>query len=236
MPPGPRAEPEEVRALLAFAEGCARFEARLDRISLALLGRPYVVSPLLGAPEEPERMVTRLDAFDCVTWAEAVWALAGSRDPVGFERRLTALRYAHGRVDWHARNHYMHAWIAHNESAGLLAPILPALWEDTGEQRVLTALAGHPPVPWRVRALPVARLPALVAVARPGDLVAFVSRRPDLDAFHVGLLAPGPVLGLRHAARSRGGSVEEPLEAFLEHNDVPGLLVARPLPPTEILT
>ncbi len=235
MPSGHLAEPAEVRALLALAEGCAGFEARLDVLSRALLGRPYAVSPLVGSPSEPEALVTRLDAFDCVTYAETVWALAGCRDPVGFERRLVSLRYTHGQVDWWARNHYMHAWIARNEAAGLLIPILSAGWVDTDETRALTALDGYPAVSWRVRALPVGRLADLAAGARPGDLAAFVSRRADLDTFHVGLLAPGPELLLRHASRSREGSIEEPLAAFLARNDVPGLLVARPLPPHEVL-
>ena len=235
MAGGVLAEPREVRALLSLAAGCLGLEERLDAISSALVGRPYAVSPLVGSPAEPERLVTRLDAFDCVTFAETVWALACSRTPAGFERRLAALRYDQGRVEWNARNHYMHAWIERNQAAHLCVPILPSRWEDTGEARTLTALDGHPPVPWRVRALPLAALPALVAAARPGDLVAFVSRRADLDAFHVGLLTPGPTLLLRHAARSLGGTVEEPLTAFLARNDAGGLLAARPLPPLEVL-
>ena len=40
-----------------------------------------VVRPLIGSSAVPEELVTRLDAFDCVTYAESVLALGWSPLP-----------------------------------------------------------------------------------------------------------------------------------------------------------
>ncbi len=201
---------------------------RLDALSSALLGRPYLSGPLVGSPEEEELLVTRLDAFDCVTYVESVYALAASTGPEDFPARLALLRYHLGCVAWRARSHYTSDWLDRNVAQGLLRPLLEARWVD--EPRTLSVLAGYPVRTRPVRWLPVDRVGELAV--EPGDFAGFVSTRDDLDTFHVGLLFPGEdEPWLRHASRTHGSVVQVPLSLFLSSNETPGVLVARPLPP-----
>lgn len=197
---------------------------RLDRISSRLLGSPYAAGPLVGSPTVPERLVTRTDAFDCVTFVETVFALALSEEPSDFPRVLQALRYSGGRLDWSQRHHYTSQWIAHNRKRGRVRLFGQDL-RVRGKARDLDVVAGLPPVRWVPRYCPVGRAGRLEW--RAGDLVAFVSTRADLDVFHVGLVIPGEAPTLRHASRSRGRVLDQPLASFLAENDTPGLLVAR---------
>ncbi len=221
-----RADPADLIRLLSTVHGMDR-EARLTLLSGMLLDRPYRPNPLVGDAEQDEQLVSRLDSFDCVTFVESVWALAEAEDPDGLVPALQALRYHDGRIAWSRRNHYTSQWIARNEEAGLLERVGVDRWTRVGEPRTLSALASHPPVAWDPVCLPVDRAQELGPLVRSGDLVAFVSTRDDLDVFHVGLLIATSPLRLRHAGRSAGRVVDEPLTAFLERNDTPGLLVAR---------
>lgn len=225
------ADPLEVERLLALAAEASDLSARMAVISAALMGRPYAVGSLVGGPDEPERLVTRLDAFDCVTYSDAVLALATAADPAGYAARILALRYHRGQLSWSSRNHYTHSWLERNVGAGLLAPVLLALWHSQGPPRTLDILEGYPALPWRPRYLPWSRRASLEACARTGDWVGFISRRPRLDTFHVGLLVAEGELSVRHASRSRGRVIQEPLAACMVDWDVPGLLLARPLLP-----
>lgn len=227
MTPGP--DPD-LAALLAEAAGLP-FAERMGLLSARLLGRPYVTAPLVGSSALPERMVCRLDGFDCVTFAESVLALASCRRPGEFPRRLAALRYLDGEVAWRARNHYMSWWLERNAAAGLLSPLLPGALVREARPRALSALPGWPIEERVVSYLPSERAALLDGTARTGDVVCFVSTRSDLDTFHVGLLVQGDVVGLRHAARSRGSVVQEPLAAFLSREETPGMMLARPLEP-----
>lgn len=228
------AEPAEVARLLALARQAPDLPGRLERISGALMGRPYVVGSLVGGPDEPEVLVTRLDAFDCVTFCDSVIALATAASPAAFAARVTALRYHHAALGWSARNHYTHTWLARNVAAGLLVPLLPERWQDVGEPRTLDVLPGYPALPWQPRYLcwTPAHRAALEAEARDGDWLGFISHRPMLDTFHVGLLVRDGGLCVRHASRSRGRVIQEPLAQCMVDWDVPGLFVARPLDPS----
>ncbi|MBX2801341.1 MAG: DUF1460 domain-containing protein [Myxococcales bacterium] len=227
-----RASDEDVQALIDVAwEGNPTLPERLDRLSSTLLGKPYVAFGLVGGPDEPEQLVTKVDGFDCVTFAETVWALAQSRTSADFPEQLTALRYHGARCSWASRNHYMSRWIQRNIAAGHAEPLLLDEEIDTGQVRDLSCLPRYPVQRWPVRYVPSAAVPALTARARMGDLVGFMSDKDDLDTFHVGLLAPvaGQPLAVRHAGRSRSMVVHQDLVEFLEDNDVPGMLLARPL-------
>jgi hypothetical protein len=221
-----RADRAELVRLLSTVHGMDR-EARLTLLSGLLLDRPYRANPLVGGPGEDERLVSRLDHFDCVTFVETVWALAAVEAPDEFEPTLRALRYRGGQVRWSERNHYTNQWIERNGDGGRLERVGVDRWTRVGGPRTLSALAGHPPVAWDPVCLPVERVGELERLARSGDLVAFASTRDDLDVFHVGLLIASTPLRLRHAGRSAGRVVDEPLPVFLEKNETSGLLVAR---------
>lgn len=232
--PSPPIDDAEITAALALLDDDPAFATRLERLSGHFLGRPYLAFTLVGDAATPEQLVARLDGFDCVTYTETVVALARSRNRTGFVRELTALRYDGGRIAWAARNHFMNRWMARNLRDGRVREVLPQAAVRTGEVRRLDLLPGYEAQKWPVAYVPVSALERLAEQAEMGDVVAFVSRKPNLDTFHVGLLVPpsgSEPLRVRHAGRSAGKVVEEPLLTFITRNDVPGLLVARPVPP-----
>ena len=228
-----KADPRDLVRLLGMIHDVASCEQRLDLLSATFVGRPYLDQPLVGSPTEPEKMVSRLDGFDCVTFVESVLALARSRTPTDFEQELAAVRYDQGRVDWLARNHYMTLWIERNGSAGIVRPQGVEHWTGETPVRRLCCLGDYPPLDRRIAFLPADAADRLGEWGRSGDVLCFVSQRDDLDTFHVGLLVRRDAdltLRLRHASRSAGSVVEQPLTEFLVASETPGLLVARPLP------
>jgi hypothetical protein len=62
-----------------------------------------------------------------------------------------------------------------------------------------------------------------------GDVIGFVSRRPNLDFYHTGLVAfgKGGDVMLRHASRSRGRVVDNRIDAFVATNRVQYVTVVR---------
>ncbi len=229
-----RAGQDELKRLLALVDGIEDLPSRIGRISEDLVGRPYLVEPLVGSPTQDEQLVSRVDGFDCVTLAESVVALATSPAAERFEASLIALRYHLGRVTWIDRNHYMSLWIDRNEAAGAFTRVLPGRWVAEDAPRTLSVLAGYPPIERTLAYLPLRRVGELDRGARTGDVVCFVSTRDDLDTYHVGILVARAGAGsprVRHASRSAGRVVEESLEDFLQRNETPGLLVARPRRP-----
>ena len=66
-----------------------------------------------------------------------------------------------------------------------------------------------------------------------GDIVGFVTRRPNLDYFHIGFIAFGAdgELLLRHAAESRHRVLDERMERFVAHNRVRYVTLLRPEEP-----
>jgi hypothetical protein len=222
-----RANLQELVRILSMTPGLARIGERVGLISAYFLGRPYLANPLVGSFAEREQLVTRLDGFDCVTFVETVLALARCRRPEDYERELSALRYEGGKVDGLARNHYTSDWIARNVAAGCLESLLAG--QTVAEHRLLCTLDGYPPREQTLCYLPRARADLLESAAQTGDVVCFVSTRPELDTFHLGLLATGDPIRLRHASRSAGMVVDETLGAFLDRNETPGLLLARPV-------
>ena len=62
-----------------------------------------------------------------------------------------------------------------------------------------------------------------------GDVIGFLSRRPNLDFFHTGLvmIGAGGALTLRHASQRRRRVVEQPLAEFIAANRVQHVAVLR---------
>ena len=200
------ADSAEVVRLLRLAAALPDSVCRPLFFARQFVGRPYVG----GTLDRPgrERLVVRLQGFDCTTLVETVAALTladryGQRSLAGFAEQLRRLRYEEGRVDYVARQHYFSWWIDGNARRGVIEEIAPP---DcfTGRQRLhLDYMSRHPgqyaalrhnpgrtdsirrrEVPWRgrtVRFLPSAALAAdslLRGTVRDGDILATVSRRP----------------------------------------------------------
>ena len=83
-----------------------------------------------------------------------------------------------------------------------------------------------------MRVIPSAVLLANKAKLENGDIVGFVSRRPNLDYFHTGLVAfARDTLLLRHASENRHRVLDERMDRFLAHNRVRYVTLLRPEQP-----
>jgi hypothetical protein len=214
----------EARALPAIAQ-------RIDTISHALLGTPYRGYTLIGGPRRAEQFVVRDDAFDCVTFCETVLAAAIARDLGEFEQALRTIRYHNGVVEWRERNHYFFEWGQHNVENktcswiamdGSVALEKTVYWhKELGRRR------------FSMTVIPVATFLANKKQLANGDIVGFVTRRPNLDYFHVGFIAFGPngELLLRHASESRAHVLDERMDRFAAITRVRYVTLLRPQEP-----
>src|SRR5262245_3110296 len=92
-------------AILAAASPIA---PRLEAVSEAYLGRPYVADPLGEGPESrfDRDPLTRTDGFDCTTFIETVIAAARSCNEETYRTQMNLIRYRDGVVDFWSRNHF----------------------------------------------------------------------------------------------------------------------------------
>ena len=217
-----------VARLIAETHALTPIARRVDVISAALRGTRYQADTLIGGPRRPEQFVLRDDAFDCVTFCETVLAAARAQDLGAFENALRDIRYRQGFVNWFERNHYFFEWCQHNVDNKICR------WLDlpgaVDLNKTVDSQKGLSRRRFAMRVIPRAVLLASADKLATGDIVGFVSRRPDLDYFHCGFVvaAPGRPLLLRHAAESRHRVLDERLDRFLAVNRVRFVTVVRP--------
>ena len=213
--------------LIAQASALPTASERMALISRGLLGVRYRANTLIGGPRRKEVLVVRDDAFDCVTFCEVVLAASLARDLPAFETALRRIRYRNGEVKWEERNHYFADWTRRAVENNICRPVAmdPAAtiektvnWRHLGKRRVSLA------------AIPRATLLANKGLLVSGDVIGFVSRRPNLDFHHTGLIAVGKggEVMLRHASRSRGRVVDDRIDAFVAVNRVQYVTLVRP--------
>jgi N-acetylmuramoyl-L-alanine amidase-like len=227
-----------VKGLLRQASRYPSIGRRMAFFSQAFLGMPYLVDPLIGSATEPEVFTVTVAGFDCVTYQETVLALGWARTEPEFFRRLQDVRYRNGEIAWQRRLHYSTDWVRENVKRHFLKNL------TLGDQTVvrtkrLTIVPGLSEKLARFRYFPKRRLRTASRLIEDGDMIFFVSTRPGIDVFHTGIVFrgnggnggnggnDGPLL--RHAARSRGGVVEQPLEEFFANNRMSGFILARPV-------
>jgi hypothetical protein len=202
---------------------------RMRSFADACVDRPYVADSLVGGPEEPERLVILLSAFDCVTFVECALALARSRTPAGFVRELRRTRYRGGRVAWAARLHYFSDWLRSNQRRGAVR----IRTRGAGSRSIQATLGFVPGLPARRVRFHVVPKRGLRQARRrldDGAVIAFASVRARLDFFHTGLVFQDEEgMTLFHASRSAGRVLAEPLGDFLGRNRMRGVAFASPL-------
>lgn len=223
-----------IAVLIGEAAAASTVAQRIDVISKALVGSPYRGHTLIGGARRAEQFVLRDDVFDCVTFCETVLAAALARDSAAFETQLRLIRYKDGEIDWRARNHYFSDWCANNVANHVCKKLLlPG--SETVDKR-LTWMRGLPP---RQASMTVLSREALIdnrGLLATGDIVGFLSQRPGLDYFHTGFVVAagdGRVM-LRHAAKSRGRVVDQPLARFIADNHVHAVTLLRVKEPATI--
>jgi N-acetylmuramoyl-L-alanine amidase-like protein len=224
----------KIGRLIDAAQSKRSISAKIDFISGALRGTRYLGYTLIGGPQRQEQFVVRDDGFDCVTFCETVLAAAraGSRD--NFNSALKIIRYHDGVVSWRERNHYFFEWGQHNVENKVCKAI-----DMAGSTEIEKDVYWHRALGRRhfsIRVIPSAVFLANKAVLANGDIVGFITRRSNLDYFHVGFVAMGGggELLLRHASQSKQRVLDERMDHFIAVNRVRYVTLLRPQEPRAV--
>ena len=216
-----------VARLIAETQKLPAISQRIDAISAALRGTRYQGYTLIGGPRRPEQFVLRDDAFDCVTYVETVLAAARAHDSSSFEDALREIRYRKGYVNWFERNHYFFEWCQHNVDNKTCR------WIDlvgaVDIAKTVDSQKGLSKRRFAMRVIPQAAMLTDADRLATGDIVGFISRRPDLDYFHCGFVVRDKALLLRHASESHGRVLDERMDRFLARYRVRYVTLLRPL-------
>jgi Protein of unknown function (DUF1460) len=234
---GARSDAREavIPRLIKEAREYGTVSQRIDFISRALLGVRYQGHTLVGGPRLQEIFVLRDDAFDCVTYCEAVLAAAIAKDYPEYSDVLKRIRYAQGEVRWIERNHDFAQWSRSNvankicRSVGITPSVVlnKSLNGDGLGRR-------H----YEISAVATATMMANQKVLQPGDVIGFISRRAELDFFHTGFIAFNKQgsLALRHASRSQGRVLDEDMTSFVFRTGVKYVTLLRAEEPAPVLS
>jgi hypothetical protein len=220
-----------IERLITEARGLEHISQRIDFISGVLRGTRYQGDTLIGGPRRPEQFVLRDDAFDCVTFCETVLAAAIAHDNGEFETALREIRYRNGIVNWFERNHYFFEWGQHNVANKTCRWI--GMEGAVDIDKTVDSQKGLSKRRFAMRVIPSAAFLAHKAMLQSGDIVGFVSRRPNLDYFHTGFVAfaRDRTLLLRHASESRRRVLDERMDRFVAQNRVRYVTLLRPEQP-----
>src|SRR5215510_8436062 len=226
------AEPR-IDGLIVQSRGKGTIAQRIDLISAALRGIQYQGNTLIGGPNRLEKFVVRDDAFDCVTFCEIVLAAAIASDRSEFDTVLRNIRYRNGVVAWRERNHYFFEWCQHNVDNRTCRWV--GMEGAVDIEKTVDSQPGLGKRRFAMRVIPSAAFLASKDKLERGDIVGFVSRRPNLDYFHTGLIIfdnSGKLL-LRHASQSSRRVLDEPMEQFVAVNGVRYVTLLRPQEPRD---
>lgn len=236
--PGIGAIPADVLAL-AEEVRTRPLPERISAISAALLGRPYVSDPMgegAGADADP---LARYDAFDCLTFAEEVLALAMAGDPSHAAEVRNALRYEAGPRDYVHRRHFMELqWIPgtirdgwlrdttreYGEVVVLEKEVTAATWKAWAPRKKFAHTDAELPVgTMRLEVLPLDEAAKAAATIRPGSILLTVRKdRSGVPIWitHVSLVvadADGKTV-MRHATKiGAGGTRDHGVAWYVEH-------------------
>ena len=213
-------------------------EARLTNISAKFLKTPYVVSPLgEGEGFDPDPRI-RFDAVDCLTFVEETMALCLSSGGDQVVKTLDQIRYA-DKVGYGDRNHVMEAqWLPNNLKKGFLTDVTKkyggestvhvtkilddAAWKSKSGSSLKLLPSQQAHGEFGIDIIPAAKALGVLDGVPEGTVVVVVrADRPTLVTriTHVGFLIHGPKgPALRHASRTFGKVVDEPLASYLHRN------------------
>ena len=209
-------------------------------------GLPYASHAL--SKENPEKFVVDFSGFDCVTFVENVWSLYRSKGiDSTFLRELEQIRYARKPISYENRNHYLSATFLQMEEKGLFKQVIPASFRILAVKKVDFLSQFLAPKKWLVvlpaiqqmeedlapmTYIPSAKFSTIVTYLQNGDIIAFVSKRKDLDYQHVGFVREFKgEFHLVHASQDRKQVCQsvESISVYLKnHPSMIGFNVFRP--------
>lgn len=217
-------------------------ELQADILSIAesFRDKPYIANSLENFPE-PEKLLCRTDAFDCMTFVETVVAMATHRDAQNSERALgaaiTKWRYRNGKLNgYSSRLHYASDWARDNVRNHLYPVELPNQIKTRREINFMSQNRKSYPAlsdeysfvaiketekklsQQDFTYLPSVLVPEARGNMESGDIIMFVSSKPGLDVAHLGFyVAPN---SFWHASTTHKKVVlENDLQNYLKKNE-----------------
>lgn len=223
-----------------------RLADRFVEATALFLGTPYFDGPLgegdAGGPDPDPRF--DLSRVDCVTYLEQslALALATPSDEASFLAALDAVRYAGGRPDFGARNHYMfrdwapsNAWLVEDVTSSVGGERTRVVRRTIDRAKFLREHGAEPvagrddPGVVEERIIPSDAAKEVEPGLRSGDLVFWVGRSEAVDVVHTGLVVRGAdgELLFRHASSKAGRALDESFAAYAARLNAEGFLVFR---------
>jgi len=230
---------------------------RMLSLAEPLAGRPYI-EKTLEVPG-PERLVVRLDGFDCFTFVESVLALAHAEespqpDWKTFTQTLMQIRYRQGQIeDYTSRLHYTCDWAFDNGLKGYLEDVTAAVG-GVPYPKTIDFMSSHrkayaqladdalyrkiAPIEAAINQrhyhyIPEESLAELEKGIQPGDILAITTNIAGLDISHVGLAKfQNGRLHMMHASSTlkRVVVTQKPMADYLKANKrQTGIMVFRAL-------
>lgn len=229
---------------------------------MTALGERFMSSPyaagMLDEPDE-EKLICRLDAFDCVTFVEGTLAMAravkqGSYDYETYAALIRDQRYRGGEMNGYcSRLHYFTDWIGDNERRRNVRDITEEIGGESFDKR-LSFMSEHRDSYPRFASndslyqcirkaeadlremelfyIPQERIASVYDKLKAGDIIATATHIDGLDVTHTGLVydqADG-TKGLLHASTTGGVKVSPDIQSYVQGVEVTiGIIVARPL-------
>ncbi len=176
------------------------------------IGSPYIGGSL--DTEAKEKLLYRLDGFDCVTFYESSLAFARiiSKNKYSisdFEQELTLIRYRNGKINkYPSRLHYSSEWIADNCKKKIVKDITMSIGGIiynnkvsfmTDNPKYYKALENNPDFIEEIKHnedlinsskryyIPVAKLKQSLSNIKNGDIIFIATNKSGLDYSHTGL-------------------------------------------------
>ena len=210
--------------------------AQIVKISDHFINTPYAANTLVGGPQEAERLVINLSAFDCFTFLDVVESLRRSAVVEDFPEQLKKLRYRNGTVAYAMRRHFFSDWVTGEATAisdvtavvgqGRAQTVVKQLNRKSDGTRWLPEI---PIISRQIAYIPLSAIDAqMLSLLQNGDYVGVYSELAGLDVSHTGLIVKSKDRVMFRHASSRPGVeqvVDEDLITYLQ--DTPGLVVYR---------
>jgi hypothetical protein len=111
----------------------------LEAISAFFLDRRFKTDALGEGPGAPDSdPIARLDAFDCTTYVETVWAMHRAKAGQDWTQVLQGLRYRGGQVNFTERLHFISVdWLPYHQKGGRAQDVTAALGMPLSEAKTL---------------------------------------------------------------------------------------------------
>ena len=218
---------------------------------------PYVAGSL--DENENERVVIKLDGFDCVTFVESTLALSRaivdeSYSFESFKNYIIEQRYRASTVNGYcSRLHYFSEWIYRNEEKGSVENITETLGGVRLEKTLNFMSTHRKSYPQLASSdslfaelidvendladlelfyIPQNQIRGVYDLLQEGDIIALATDINGLDVVHTGFVHKSEkgATGLMHASTTKGVTVSPDLQDYVENNKRQiGILVARPI-------